>query len=329
MKLYHDADASLDVLRDKTIAVIGYGAQGNAQANCMLDSGLKVIVGVREGGSSWNKAKEDGFEVYPIKEAAEKGDIIHILLPDEVQGEVYKKEIEQGVKKGKALCCSHGFNIVFKQIAPPEGVDVIMVAPKAPGTEERKQYLEGFGVPGLIAVKQDASGKAKETALAMAKAMHFTKAGVIECTFEQETFSDLFGEQSVLCGGVTELIKAGFETLVSAGYPPEIAYFECLNELKLIVDLIYEGGLEHMWNVVSNTAEYGGRTRGKKIITEETRRAMKQLLEDVEGGKFAKEWMDEYKKGLPNLKRLREEAKKEQIEVVGAQIRALFEKEEK
>lgn len=326
MKIYHDADADQDVLKDKTIAVIGFGAQGEAQALCMRDSGLNVIIGVRENGNSWKKAKDAGFEVYSISEAVEKGDIVHILLPDEVQGEIYKKEIEKGITKGKTLGCSHGFNIVFKQIVPPNDVDVIMVAPKSPGTEERKRYLEGFGVPGLIAVKQDASGKAKETALAMAKAMHFTKAGVLECTFEQETYSDLFGEQAVLCGGVTELIKAGFETLVENGYPPEVAYFECLHELKLIVDLIQEGGLEYMHSIVSNTAEWGSRTVGPKIIGPPVREAMKEAIKNVESGKFADGWMQEYKNGLPNLKSLREEAKKHQIEVIGAQIRALFEK---
>jgi ketol-acid reductoisomerase len=261
-----------------------------------------------------------------ISDAAKKGDIIHILLPDEVQGQVYKDEIQKYVTKGKTLSWSHGFNIGFKAIAPPRDVNVIMVAPKSPGTEERKRYLEGFGVPGLVAVHQNATGDARAIALAMAKACGFTRAGVIECTFEQEVYEDLFGEQAVLCGGLSELIKAGFETLVEAGYPPEMAYFECLHEMKLIVDLVYEGGLVHMWDVVSNTAEYGGLTRGKKIITPEVKNNMKQMLKDVESGKFAKEWLDEYKKGLPNLKRLREEEANHPIEKVGKEIRELFKK---
>lgn len=325
MKLYHESDASIEPLKGKTIAIIGYGNQGRPQALCLRDSGLNVIVGsIRD--ASYEKAAEDGFEVMPIADAAAKADLIQVLLPDEVQGIVYAKEIAPLVKAGKILCCSHGFSIVFKQIVPPPDVDVIMVAPKSPGSEERKEYERGFGVPGLIAIYQNPSGKAKDYALAYAKAMGFTMAGVIECTFQQETYSDLFGEQSVLCGGVTELIKAGFETLVSAGYPAEIAYFECLNELKLIVDLIYEGGIELMHSRVSNTAEWGSRTVGPKIIGASVRKAMKEALKNVESGKFAKGWIEETKKGFPNLTRLREEAKKQQIEVIGAQIRALFEK---
>jgi ketol-acid reductoisomerase len=325
MKLYHENDASIDALKDKTIAIIGYGNQGRPQALCLRDSGLKVIIGQRQD-KDFEKAKEDGFETMSISEAAEKGDLIQILLPDEFQGEVYEKEIAPVIKAGKILGCSHGFSIVFKRIVPPEGVDVIMAAPKSPGSEERKEYEKGFGVPGLIAIYKDASGKAKDYALAYAKAMGYTRAGVIECTFPQETYSDLFGEQAVLCGGVTELMKAGFETLVGSGYPPEIAYFECLNELKLIVDLIYEGGFDLMWKRVSNTAEYGGRTRGPKIIGKESREAMKQTLADVESGKFAEEWVNEIKNGAVNLKKLREEGSKEQVEVVGKEIRALFEK---
>ncbi len=325
MKLYHESDASIEPLKGKTIAIIGYGNQGRPQALCLRDSGLNVIVGSIKD-ASYDKAVEDGFEVMPIADAAAKGNLIQILLPDEVQGLVYGKEIAQHVKQGKILCCSHGFSIVFKQIVPPQDVDVIMVAPKSPGSEERKEYERGFGVPGLIAIYQNPSGKAKDYALAFAKAMGFTRAGVIECTFQQETYSDLFGEQSVLCGGVTELIKAGFETLVAAGYPAEIAYFECLNELKLIVDLIYEGGIELMYKRVSNTAEFGGRTRGKLVIGKESRKAMKKLLADVESGKFAKEWVAEFKSGLPTLTKLREEHGKEQIELVGREIRALFEK---
>ena len=321
-----DKDADESILKDKTIAIIGYGSQGNAQANMLRDSGIKLIIGVREGEKSWQKAKAEGFEVYPINEAAEKADIIHILLPDEIQAEIYKSQIKKHMKAGKTLCFSHGFNICFKRITPPAEVDVIMVAPKSPGSEERKQYLEGFGVPGLIAVKQNASGKARNTALAMAKAMHFTKAGVLECTFEQEAYEDLFGEQAVLCGGGTELVKAGFDTLVEAGYPPEMAYFECLHELKLIVDLMYKDGLTGMWKAVSNTAKYGGLTRGRKLITDKTRKVMKKMLKDVESGKFAREWVKECKNGKPLLTKLQEEDFNHPIEKVGKEIRQLFTK---
>jgi len=331
VKVLRDEDADESILKDKTIAIIGYGSQGIAQANSLKDSGVKVIIGETEvlgekPNPSWQKAKDDGFEVYSIDEAAEKGDIIHILLPDEFQAEVYKKQIKKHMKAGKALCFSHGFNICFKRIVAPDDVDVIMVAPKAPGSEERKQYLAGFGVPGLVAVKQNASGKAREIALAMTKAMHWTRAGILECTFEQETYEDLFGEQSVLCGGVTELVKAGFDTLVEAGYPPEMAYFECMHELKLIVDLMYNGGLTGMWKAVSNTAKYGGLTRGNKIITEKTRKVMKKMLKDVESGKFAREWVRECKKGKPVLTKLQEEDFNHPIEKVGQEIRSLFKK---
>ncbi len=327
MKIYHENDASIDALKDKTIAIIGYGNQGRPQALCLRDSGLKVIVGSIKD-ASFDKAVEDGFETFPIAEAAEKADLVQILLPDEFQGVVYASEIAPHMKEGKILCCSHGFSIVFKGIVPPENVDVIMAAPKSPGSEERKEYVRGFGVPGLIAVYKDASGKARDYALAYAKGMGYTRAGVIECTFPQETYSDLFGEQTVLCGGVTELMRAGFETLTEAGYPPEIAYFECINELKLIVDMIYEGGFELMWKRVSNTAEYGGRTRGPKVIGKESKEAMKQLLKDIESGAFAKEWVDEVKAGMPNLNKLREEQAKEPVETIGKEIRALFEKKE-
>ncbi len=326
VKVIRDEDADESILKDKTIVIIGYGSQGKAQANCLRDSGIKVIIGVRGDGNSFQQAKDEGFEVYPISEAAEKGDVIHILLPDEVQADIYKKEIKKHMKAGKALCFSHGFNICFKRITAPADVDVIMVAPKSPGSEERKQYLAGFGVPGLIAVKQNPSGKARDIALAMAKAMHFTKAGVLECTFEQETYEDLFGEQAVLCGGVTELVKAGFDTLVEAGYPPEMAYFECLHELKLIVDLMYNGGFTGMWKAVSNTAKYGGLTRGRKIITDKTRKVMKKMLKDVESGKFAREWVRECKKGKPVLTKLQEEDFNHPIEKVGQEIRSLFKK---
>ncbi|MFQ6136156.1 MAG: ketol-acid reductoisomerase [Candidatus Hydrothermarchaeales archaeon] len=323
-KVYYDKDVNLDVLKDETIAVIGYGTQGHAQAQNMRDSGLNVICGLREDGPSWKKAKEAGFDVYPIAEAAKKADIVHILIPDEIQPAVYKSHIHENLEVGNGLGFSHGFNIRFKTIVPPKDIDVLMMAPKGPGAIVRSEYLNGFGVPALIAVEQDYSGKAKEKALAMAKANGATRVGVLETTFAEETETDLFGEQVDLCGGCTELITASFETLVDAGYQPEIAYFECLHELKLIVDLIYKQGIEGMWRNVSNTAEYGGRTRGKRIITQETRNAMKELLGDIRSGKFAEEWVAESKKGLPNLTRLREEGKGHQIEEVGKRLRGMM-----
>ncbi|MFA5763445.1 MAG: ketol-acid reductoisomerase [archaeon] len=325
MKVYHDDETSMEILKDKTIAVMGYGAQGRAQALCMRDSGLNVIIGLRPG-KSFDSAIADKFEVLSVADAAEKADVIHILLPDEVQAKVYAEEIAPHIKEGNAISFSHGFNIAFKKIIPQEGVDVFMSAPKSPGTEERKRYLEGFGVPGLVAVYKDASGQAKEKGLAMAKAVGLTRAGVIECTFEQETYEDLFGEQAVLCGGTVELIKAGFETLTERGYPPEMAYFECLHEMKLIVDLIYEGGLSHMHSVISNTAEYGSFSRGPRIITDQTREEMKVILDEIETGKFADEWLNEYNNGMPNLTKMREELANHPIEKVGKDIRAMFTK---
>ncbi len=331
MKVLHDEDVDDGILKDKIVATIGYGAQGNAQANMLKDSGVNVIIGETEsiGGKpnpSWSKAKEDGFRVMTIDEVASKADIIQVLLPDEIQKDIYEKQIKQHMKAGKTLYFSHGFNICFKRIVPPQEVDVIMVAPKAPGTEERKAYLEGFGVPALVAVHQDGSGKAKDVALALAKAMHFTKAGVIECTFEQETYEDLFGEQAVLCGGLVELMKNGFEVLVEAGYPPEMAYFECVHETKLIVDLVWQGGIKRMAEVISNTAEYGMWAVGKKIIGPEVKEKMKEALKRVENGEFAKEWIKEYEKGIPFLKESRERIGKHQIEVTGNKIRKLFKK---
>ena len=325
VNILHDKDADLKVLEGKTVAVIGYGSQGSAQALCMKDSGVNVIIGSIQD-ASFEQAQKDGFEVMDIASAAEKADVIHILLPDEFHGPVYEKEIKQHMKAGKALSCSHGFNIVYKQIVPPEDVDVIMVAPKSPATEERKAYLEGFGVPGLIAVAQDPSGQARDIALAMAKAMGFTRAGCIECTFEQETYEDLFGEQNVLCGGCVDLMKAGFEVLVEAGYPPEMAYFECVHELKLIVDLIFEGGIQKMNAVISNTAEWGEYYNGPKIITPDVKERMKESLKLIEDGTFAKEWLEESKKGAPNLLKKREELGAHQVEITGKRIRELFEK---
>jgi len=326
MKLLYDDDANTGILSDKKVAVIGYGAQGRAQALMLRDSGINVVVGARKDGASFQKAQEDGLEVLPIPEAARESQIIHILIPDEIQAEIYEKEIQEHLSPGKVLSFSHGFNIVFKKIVPPQGVDCIMVAPKAPGTEERKQYLQGFGVPALIAIEKDESGQAREIALAMAKAMKFTKAGVIECTFAQEAYEDLMGEQTVLCGGVVELMKTGFEVLTEAGYPPEVAYFECLHEMKLIIDLVYEGGIGHMYDVVSNTAEYGGRSVGPKIIDAGTKERMKEALQRVESGEFAEEWLNEYKSGLPKMKKWREEEKKHPIEIAGKEIRGLFKK---
>jgi len=319
-KIYYDKDAEIAPLKGKTIAIIGYGNQGHAQAKNLRDSGCKVIVGNIKD-ASYDQAKKDGFEVYDIPEATRRADIVHILIPDEYQASVYKEQIEPHLKGGKALCFSHGFNIHFKQIVPPKDVDVIMIAPKAPGAMLRQMYEHGSGTPGLLAVEQDASGKAKKIALAMAKGVGLTRIGVVETTFKEEVETDLFGEQAVLVGGVSELMKAGFETLVEAGYQPEIAYFECINELKLIIDLVYEHGIEGMMKAVSNTAEYGGRTRGKWIIDERARKTMKKMLEEIKIGKFAKEWVDESKANLPTLRKMREEGKKHLVERVGKELR--------
>lgn len=307
-------------LEGKTVAIIGYGNQGQAQANNLRDSGCKVIIGSIKD-PSYDQAVKDGFEVYDIAEAAKRSDIIQILIPDEYQAGVYKKDIEQHMKRGKALCFSHGFNIHFKQIVPPKDIDVIMIAPKGPGAILRRTYQQGSGIPGLLAVAQDASGQAKQLALAMAKGVGLTRIGVVETTFKEEVETDLFGEQAVLVGGVSELMKAGFETLVQAGYQPEVAYFECINELKLIIDLVYEHGIEGMMKAVSNTAEYGGRTRGKWVIDERTRETMKRMLAEVQNGKFAKEWAAESQRGIPELKRMREEAKEHLVAKVGRDLR--------
>ena len=324
VQILHDKDANISDLNGKTVAVIGYGSQGSAQALCMRDSGVNVIIGSIKD-ASFEQAINDGFEVMNISDAAEKADVIHILLPDEFHGPVYENDIKQHLEAVKVLSCSHGFNVVYKQIVPPEDVDVIMVAPKSPATEERKAYLAGFGVPGLIAIKQNPSGKAKKIALAMAKAMGFTKAGCLECTFEQETYEDLFGEQNILCGGTVDLMIAGFEVLTEAGYPPEMAYFECVHELKLIVDLIYEGGIQKMNAVISNTAEWGEYDNGPRIITPDVKERMRESLKRIENGEFAKKWLEESKNGAPNLLAKRKALGEHLLETTGKRIRDMFE----
>ncbi len=326
MEILHENDADLSVLNGKTVAVIGYGSQGRAQALSMRDSGVNVVMGLRVDGPSAELARQDGFRVLPIAEASKLADIIHILLPDENHGPVYKEHIEAQLTPGKTLSCSHGFNIVYKEIVPPNFVDVIMVAPKSPGSEVRKTFVAGFGVPGLIAIEQDYTGNAKATALAIAKAEGLTRAGVLECTMVQETYEDLFGEQTVLCGGMVDLMKAGFETLIEAGYPAEMAYFECVHEVKLIMDLIYEGGVKKMNSFISNTAEWGEYVTGPKIVTPEVKKAMKQALADIEGGKFAREWIAEARSGAKNLTAKREALGEHPMEIVGAQIRSMFQK---
>lgn len=323
MKMYYDQDANIEVLQGKTVAVIGYGSQGHAQAQNLRDSGVHVVIGLRKG-NSWNKAKEDGFEVYPVSEAVFMADFVQILLPDEQQAQVYKQEVEPQLKQGATLVFSHGFNIHYGQIKAPEETDVIMIAPKSPGHLVRRTFQEGAGVPGLIAVHQDASGKAKETALAYAKGIGCTRAGVIETSFKEETETDLFGEQAVLCGGVTELVKAGFDTLTSSGYQPEIAYFECLHELKLIVDLMYEGGLGHMRYSISDTAQYGDFMVGKRIITEETRKEMKKVLTDIQNGEFARNWIVENQVGRPVFNAINQKEKEHPIEQVGEKLREMM-----
>lgn len=321
--IYYEDDATEGLLDDKKIAVIGYGSQGRHQALNMKDSGLDVIIGNRPGKSA-EKAKEDGFDVYNVDKAAAKADIIHVLIPDEIQSYVYEDKIKENLQEGNTLMFSHGFNICFNFINPPENVDVIMVAPKGPGVLVRQTYVDGFGTPALIAVEQDFSGKAKDTALTIAKALGAGKAGVLETTFAEETETDLFGEQVDLCGGVTELIRNSFETLVENGYQPEVAYFETLHELKLITDLIQEGGIEHMYTCVSNTAEYGGRTRGPRVIDESVRERMEHILEEVQDGSFAEEWMKEYDEGLENFEEMREKGKDHQIEKIGSKLRKMF-----
>jgi ketol-acid reductoisomerase len=321
---YYEKDGDLSLLQNKTVAIIGYGSQGHAHALNLRDSGVRVIVGLYPGSRNWTKAEAAGLRVVSTGEAAKIADVLMVLVPDHVQGDLYNTEIAPHMKPGKTLMFAHGFNIHFGQIAPPPGVDVSMVAPKAPGHRVRELYTEGVGVPALVAVHQDASGKALQEALAYALALGCLKAGVIETTFKEETESDLFGEQTVLCGGVSELIRAGFETLTDAGYAPEIAYFECLHELKLIVDLIYEGGLSYMRFSVSDTAEYGDYTRGKRLVNEQTRAEMKKILAEIQSGQFARDWITENKTGRKEFLAMREEARNQPIETVGRELREMM-----
>ncbi len=323
-KRFYEQDGSLAPLREKTIAIIGYGSQGHAHALNLRDSGLKVVVGLHAASKSKAKAEAAGLQVLSVAEAAKVADVTMILLPDHLQGEVYRDEIAPNMTAGKTLMFAHGFNIHFNEIKPPADIDVSMIAPKAPGHRVRELFVEGVGVPALVAVAQDASGKALENALAYAFGLGCLKAGVIETTFKEETESDLFGEQAVLCGGVSELIRAGFETLTAAGYAPEIAYFECLHELKLIVDLIYEGGLGYMRYSISDTAEYGDYTRGPRIVTEETRAEMQKILQEIQSGEFAKTWLAENRNGRRKFLAMREGAKDQPIERVGAELRAMM-----
>jgi ketol-acid reductoisomerase len=323
-KVCYDKDADLGLLKKKVVAIIGYGSQGHAQAQNLRDSGVTVIVSELPGTDNYKLALNQGFKPISATEATKQADIIQILVPDEYQSQVYQNEIKPNLKPGKAIMFSHGFNIHFGQIVPPKDIDVIMVAPKGPGHLVRSVYQEGQGVPALIAVQQDATGKAKKIALAYAKGIGATRAGVLETTFKEETETDLFGEQAVLCGGVTALIKSGFETLVEAGYQPEIAYFECCHELKLIVDLIYNSGISYMRYSISNTAEYGDLTRGNRIITEETKKEMKKILTEIQNGEFAREWILENRAGKPVYGALGREQARHQIEDVGARLRSLM-----
>ena len=323
-KSYYENQADLGRLQGKKVAIIGYGSQGHAHALNLRDSGVDVRVGLHAGSKSRAKADAEGLRVLSVAEAAAEADMIMILLPDPIQGQVYNEEIAPGLKDGDTLMFAHGFNIRFGQIVPPPNIDVSMVAPKAPGHRVREVFKEGSGVPALVAVQQDYSGNALANALAYAKGLGSTRAGVLETTFAEETETDLFGEQAVLCGGVSELIKAGFQTLVEAGYQPEIAYFECLHELKLIVDLVYQGGLSYMRYSVSDTAEWGDYVSGPKIITDETRKAMKEILANIQSGAFAEEWMEEYHSGRPTFMQTRTREQTQQIESVGKDLRGMM-----
>ena len=323
-KMYYDGDANLDLLKGKKVAIIGYGSQGHAHALNLKESGVDVIVGLYEGSKSWKIAEDDGLEVATVADATKVSDIVMILLPDERQGQVYKESIAPNLKKGAALAFAHGFNIHFGQIVPPADTDIFMAAPKGPGHLVRRVYREGFGVPALIAIYQDGTGKAKDLALAYTKGIGATRAGVLETSFKEETETDLFGEQAVLCGGTTELVKAGFDTLVEAGYQPEIAYFECLHELKLIVDLLYEGGFENMRYSVSDTAEYGDYMIGKRIITDETRKEMKKVLKEIQDGVFARNWLLENQLNRPEFNAIKKRELEHPIVAVGKELRGMM-----
>jgi ketol-acid reductoisomerase len=322
--IYYENDADLSQLDGKTVAVLGYGSQGRAHALNLNDSGVEVVVGLREGSKSVDVATEDGLTVHSVADAASEGDVVMVLLPDEQQGAAWEAGIRDGIAPGNLLMFAHGFSIHYGEIEPESGVDVGMVAPKSPGHLVRRQFEQGRGVPGLIAIHQDASGKARDLVLAYAHGIGCTRAGVIETTFKDETETDLFGEQAVLCGGLTELVRAGYETLVDAGYDPQLAYFECLHELKLIVDLMYEGGIATMRDSISNTAEYGDLTRGKRIIGEATRDAMRKILADIQSGEFAREWIAENRAGQENFQRLREEQRDHGIETEGRELRKMM-----
>src|SRR6202140_4129698 len=323
-KRYYEKDGNLGLFQGKTVAIIGYGSQGHAHALNLRDSGVKVVVGLHGSSKSNAKAAAAGLKVLPVSDAAKEADVIMVLVPDHIQADLYEKEIAPHMAKGKTLMFAHGFSVHFGQIKPPASVDVTMIAPKAPGHRVRELFTEGVGVPALVAIHQDASGQALENALAYALALGCLKAGVIETTFREETESDLFGEQSVLCGGVSELIRAGFETLVEAGYAPEIAYFECLHELKLIVDLIYEGGLGYMRYSISDTAEYGDYSRGPRIVNQQTRDEMKKILSEIQSGQFAREWIAENKTGRHKFLAMREAARDQPVERVGRELREMM-----
>ncbi|MDD5504241.1 MAG: ketol-acid reductoisomerase [Candidatus Omnitrophica bacterium] len=323
-KIYYDKDADIDILKKKKVAIIGYGIQGRGQSLNLRDSGIDVIISELENTPNYEQAVKDGFKPVKVNEAAKKADVIQILTQDHVQAAVYKESIASNLEPGNALVFSHGFNIHFKQIVPPSDVDVFMIAPKGPGALVRRMYEEGKGVPCLVAIYQDTTGRALKLALSYAKAIGGARAGVIETTFAEETETDLFGEQTVLCGGVSELVKAGFDTLVQAGYQPEIAYFECLHELKLITDLIYQYGIQGMRSRVSDTAEYGDYTRGPRIVNKNTRKEMQVILEEIKSGKFAKEWIDENKKGRPDFNKMKAAGAGHKIEEVGKNLRSLM-----
>jgi ketol-acid reductoisomerase len=324
VNIYYEKDADISYIRDKKVAIIGFGSQGHAHALNLKDSGVEVAVGLRKGGISWEVARKVGLEVMEVEDAAKWADVIMILIPDEEQPKVYEEKIKKGLSKGKYLAFAHGFNIHFKQIVPPEDINVFMVAPKGPGKLVRDEFLKGRGVPALLAVYQDPSGDTKQVALAYAKGIGASRAGVIETTFKDEAETDLFGEQVVLCGGLTSLMRAAFETLVEAGYPPELAYFECIHEMKLIVDLIYEGGFKMMRKYISNTAKYGDLTRGPRVIDENVRKKMKEILGDITSGKFAKEWILENMSGRPVFNSLLREWENIEAEKVGEKLRAMM-----